>query len=179
MAEIVFASYKSIPRPLHLYSTSPQHPPFAPATRSLSLSLLRSAAGAAHPICVGRLEVPSRYAAPSAAALREDGNSDGDQAKGRSMAAEDGSPRDGLHAPQGGSACPPQVMTGASGVALTSSISATLLPLFSSDSPLAPPVYWGFVGWLGSIVKQLSSVVKWPRGAAASPHGAFKQPVHS
>ncbi|KAK8461372.1 hypothetical protein SEVIR_1G024700v4 [Setaria viridis] len=30
----------------------------------------------------------------------------------------------------------------------------------------------------GSIVKQLSSVVKWPRGAA-SPHGAAKQPAHS
>ncbi|OEL28108.1 hypothetical protein BAE44_0010872 [Dichanthelium oligosanthes] len=30
----------------------------------------------------------------------------------------------------------------------------------------------------GSIVKQLSSVVKWPRGAA-SPHGGPKQPAHS
>jgi hypothetical protein len=37
-------------------------------------------------------------------------------------------------------ALPPQVMTDASGAALTSSISATLLPLFSPDSLLAPCV---------------------------------------
>ena len=42
------------------------------------------------------------------------------------------------------------------------------------------PLPGGRGRWLvaGSIVKQLSSVVKWPRGAAA-PHGGPKPPAHA
>ena len=81
----------------------------------------------------------------------------------RSDAAAFASPTTGVGPP-----CPP-----------ISRLSLLLLRWLLLTRRLAP-LPGGRGRWLvaGSIVKQLSSVVKWPRGAAA-PHGGPKPPTHA